>query len=135
MVGLKPKSDERNCKILGLNVDSVDKHKARSRDIEDTQGHAAIYPLIGNSNLDVAKNFGILPAEVSVPAVRWRAVAPPGLFEVAELSPHGMIGAKRLQVGSRPTEVRVGLGNFEPRLLECGQHFGRTMDHGPGLER
>ena len=66
MAGLEPKSDERNCKILGLSVVPVDKHKVWSKDVEETQGHAANYPLIGDSNLDVAKHFDMLPAEVSV---------------------------------------------------------------------
>ena len=120
------------------HLDPIDKHKVWSKDIEETQGHAANYPAIGDSNLDVTKHFDMLPAEVAVAVGRERAVAPPDLFEVTELSPHRMIGAKRLQGGPRPPEVRVGpgsfRGDFEPRLLECGQHFGRPfMNHDPAL--
>ncbi len=62
MAGLKPKFDERNCKILGLSIDPVENHTAWAKDIEKTQGHAVNYPLIGDPTLAVAKQFDILPA-------------------------------------------------------------------------
>ncbi|MCE2492819.1 MAG: peroxiredoxin [Alphaproteobacteria bacterium] len=63
MAGLKPEFDKRNCKILGLSVDPVSNHKEWSKDIEETQGHAVNYPLIGDPDLGVAKQFDMLPAE------------------------------------------------------------------------
>ncbi len=62
MAGLKPEFDKRNCKILGLSVDPVSNHAAWARDIEETQGHAVNYPLIGDPDLGVAKQFDMLPA-------------------------------------------------------------------------
>ena len=62
MAGLQPRFAERNCKILGLSVDPVDDHKAWARDIEETQGHAVNYPLIGDPTLAIAKRFDMLPA-------------------------------------------------------------------------
>ena len=62
MAGLQPKFAERNCKVLGLSVDPVDDHKAWARDIEETQGHAVNYPLIGDPTLAIAKQFDMLPA-------------------------------------------------------------------------
>ena len=62
MAGLKPEFDKRGCKILGLSVDPVSNHEAWSRDIEETQGHAVNYPLIGDPDLGVAKRFDMLPA-------------------------------------------------------------------------
>ena len=53
MAGLKPEFEKRNCKIIGLSVDSVDDHTAWSKDIEETQGHAPNY-------LEVAKLFDML---------------------------------------------------------------------------
>ena len=53
MAGLKPEFDKRNCKILGLSVDPVSNHKEWSKDIEETQGHAVNYPLIGDPDLGV----------------------------------------------------------------------------------
>ncbi len=62
MAGLKLEFDKRNCKILGLSVDPVDNHAAWSKDIEETQGHAVNYPLIGDPGLQVAKLYDMLPS-------------------------------------------------------------------------
>ena len=59
---LKPEFDKRNVKIIGISVDSVDDHKAWSKDIEEATGHAPNYPLIGDPDLTVAKLYGMLPA-------------------------------------------------------------------------
>ena len=63
MAGLKPEFDKRNCKIIGLSVDPVDDHKRWSRDIQETQGHAVTYPMIGDPELKVAKAYDMLPEE------------------------------------------------------------------------
>jgi alkyl hydroperoxide reductase subunit AhpC len=60
---LKPEFDKRNCKVIGLSVDPVKDHTAWSKDIEETQGHAVNYPLIGDPGLKVAKLYGMLPAD------------------------------------------------------------------------
>ncbi len=62
MAGLKDEFDKRNCKIIGLSVDGVGDHEAWSRDIEETQGHAVNYPLIGDPELKVATLYEMLPA-------------------------------------------------------------------------
>ena len=62
MAGLKPEFDKRNCKILGLSVDPVGNHEKWMKDIEETQGHAVNYPLVGDPELNVAKAFDMLPA-------------------------------------------------------------------------
>ena len=63
MAGLAPEFAKRNCKILGLSVDPVTNHAEWSKDIEETQGHAVNYPLIGDPELNVAKLYDMLPAE------------------------------------------------------------------------
>ncbi len=63
MAGLKPEFDKRNCKILGLSVDPVSDHKRWMKDIEETQGHAVTYPLVGDPELKVAKAFDMLPED------------------------------------------------------------------------
>ena len=63
MAGLKPEFDKRNCKIIGLSIDPVDDHQRWAKDIEDATGNAPNYPLIGDSDLNVAKLYGMLPAE------------------------------------------------------------------------
>lgn len=65
MAKLKSQFDERNVKIIGLSVDSVDDHKKWSKDIEETQGTAPNYPMIGDPELKVAKLYNMLPAETS----------------------------------------------------------------------
>ena len=61
MARMKPKFDRRNCKIIGLSVDPVDSHARWARDIEETQGHAVTYPMIGDPELRVAKLYDMLP--------------------------------------------------------------------------
>jgi len=63
MAGLKPQFDKRGCKIIGLSVDPVGNHAKWAKDIEETQGHAVNYPLIGDPELKVAKAYDMLPAE------------------------------------------------------------------------
>ena len=63
MAGLQPQFAERNCKIIGLSVDPVDSHGAWSKDIEETQGNAVNYPLIGDPELHVAKLYDMLPED------------------------------------------------------------------------
>jgi alkyl hydroperoxide reductase subunit AhpC len=65
MAKIKPEFDRRDVKIIGLSVDPVDKHTAWSDDIEETQGSAPNYPMIGDSDFNVSKLYGMLPAEVS----------------------------------------------------------------------
>lgn len=62
MASLKPEFEKRGCKILGLSVDPVDDHKRWMKDIKTATGHAPNYPLIGDSELKVAKAYGMLPA-------------------------------------------------------------------------
>lgn len=63
MAGLEPEFTKRNCKIIGLSVDPVESHKEWEGDIEETQGHAVNYPMIGDTDLNVAKLYNMLPAD------------------------------------------------------------------------
>ena len=63
MAGLKPQFDQRNTKIIGLSVDPVGNHAKWAKDIEETQGHAVTYPMIGDPELKVAKLYDMLPAD------------------------------------------------------------------------
>jgi alkyl hydroperoxide reductase subunit AhpC len=65
MAKLKPEFDKRNVKIVGLSVDPVDKHSTWAQDIEETQGYAPNYPLIGDADFNVSKLYGMLPSSVS----------------------------------------------------------------------
>ncbi|WP_454759650.1 peroxiredoxin [Caulobacter segnis] len=61
MAGLKPEFDKRNTKVIGLSVDPVENHAKWAADIEETQGHAVNYPMIGDTDLNVAKLYDMLP--------------------------------------------------------------------------
>jgi thioredoxin-dependent peroxiredoxin len=63
MAGLKPEFDKRNTKIVGLSVDPVANHAKWAKDIEETQGHAVTYPMIGDPELKVAKAYDMLPED------------------------------------------------------------------------
>jgi len=61
MAKIKPEFDRRNVKIIGLSVDSTGDHDGWARDIEETQGHAPNYPIIGDADFNVSKLYGMLP--------------------------------------------------------------------------
>jgi thioredoxin-dependent peroxiredoxin len=63
MAGLQSEFEKRNCKIIGLSVDPVADHAKWAPDIERTQAHKVTYPMIGDSELKIAKLYGMLPAE------------------------------------------------------------------------
>jgi thioredoxin-dependent peroxiredoxin len=63
MAGLLPEFEKRNCKVIGLSVDPVDNHAKWAADIQETQGHAVTYPMIGDPELKIAKLYDMLPAD------------------------------------------------------------------------
>ena len=62
MAKMKPEFDRRNVKVVGLSLDPIEDHERWAADIEETQGHAPNFPIIGDSDLKVAKLYGMLPA-------------------------------------------------------------------------
>ena len=65
LAGLKDEFEQRNCKIIGLSVDSVEDHTNWVKDIEETQGHAVNYPLIGDTDMAVAKLYDMIHPNAS----------------------------------------------------------------------
>jgi thioredoxin-dependent peroxiredoxin len=65
MAKIKPEFDRRKVKIIGLSVDPTADHEGWARDIEETQGQAPNYPIIGDQDLEVSKLYGMLPAETA----------------------------------------------------------------------
>jgi len=65
MAKIKPEFDRRNVKVIGLSVDPTDKHEQWASDIEQTQGHAPNYPIIGDADFNVSKQYGMLPASTT----------------------------------------------------------------------
>jgi alkyl hydroperoxide reductase subunit AhpC len=74
MARLKPEFDKRNCKIIGLSIDSVEDHEAWKSDIEETQGAAVNYPMIGDTDLGVAKLYDMIHPNASGDAGKRSAV-------------------------------------------------------------
>ncbi|MBY4675718.1 peroxiredoxin [Marinobacterium arenosum] len=74
MAKLKPEFDKRNCKAIGLSIDSVEDHKAWVGDIEETQGCAINYPLIGDTDLSIAKLYDMIHPNASGEAKERTAV-------------------------------------------------------------
>lgn len=65
MASIKPDFDRRNTKIIGISVDPLDNHERWIEDIEETQGTRPNYPIIADTDFNVAKLYGMLPADVS----------------------------------------------------------------------
>ena len=65
MAGLEKEFAQRNCKVIGLSIDPIDNHEQWAKDIEETQGHAVKFPIIGDTDLAVAKLYNMLPADES----------------------------------------------------------------------
>jgi alkyl hydroperoxide reductase subunit AhpC len=68
MAGLKDEFAKRNCKIIGLSIDSVEDHNNWKKDIEETQGNAVTYPMIGDTEMKVAKLYDMIHPNASGPA-------------------------------------------------------------------
>ena len=64
MAKLKPEFDKRRTKVIGLSVDPVENHEKWAHDIKETQGHAPNYPMIGDRDLSISKQWGMLPADL-----------------------------------------------------------------------
>ncbi|HEY7344932.1 MAG TPA: peroxiredoxin [Gaiella sp.] len=65
MARIKPEFDRRDVKIIGLSVDPTANHEEWVKDIEETQGHAPNYPIIGDADFEISKLYGMLGADVS----------------------------------------------------------------------
>lgn len=62
---LQPEFAKRNCKVIGLSIDPIEQHAGWAADIEETQGHAVNFPMIGDTDLSVAKIYNMFPADES----------------------------------------------------------------------
>ncbi len=74
MARIKPEFDKRGVKIIGLSVDPVENHAKWANDIKETQGFAPNYPMIGDTDLSIAKAWGMLPASTSGDAAKRTAM-------------------------------------------------------------
>jgi alkyl hydroperoxide reductase subunit AhpC len=74
MAKIKPEFDKRGVKIIGLSVDPVENHAKWANDIKDTTGFAPNYPMVGDTDLSIAKAWGMLPASSSGDAAKRTAM-------------------------------------------------------------
>ena len=65
LAAIQPEFEKRNVKVIGLSVDTTSDHEGWAKDIEETQGQAPNYPIIGDADFNVAKQYGMLGADVS----------------------------------------------------------------------
>ena len=63
MASIEDEFTKRNCKLIGLSIDSVEDHNLWKKDIEDVQGASVTYPLIADEDLKIAKLYNMLPAQ------------------------------------------------------------------------
>jgi thioredoxin-dependent peroxiredoxin len=65
MAKISPEFEKRNVKVIGLSVDAASDHETWAKDIEETQGKAPDYPIIGDADFEISKLYGMLPSETS----------------------------------------------------------------------
>ena len=124
MASIKPEFDKRGVKIIGLSVDPVGNHEQWSKDIEETQGTAPNYPLIGDSDFNVSKLYGMLPARrLGRPDVAHAGRQPDGAQRVRDRAGQEGQADPRLPDDDRPQLRR---GAARDRLAAAhGQAQGR----------
>ena len=93
MAGLKPEFDKRNCKIMGLSIDPVDDHRKWSVDIQEATGHAPNYPMVGDSDLAVAKLYDMLPEDAGTSSTGRTAADNQTVRNVYVIGPDKMVKA------------------------------------------
>jgi hypothetical protein len=109
LYGLRPEFDKRNCRIIGLSVDSVSDHSRWAKDIEETQSHTVTYPMIGDPQPKVAKLYDMLPAKGLLSADRQTSGGDPSQLEA------------RRGRDYRPVSFRRAGQSKVPRWLESAQ--------------
>jgi thioredoxin-dependent peroxiredoxin len=93
MAGLKKEFDKRQCKVIGLSIDPVTDHSKWAQDIEETQGHKVNYPMIGDTDLKVAKLYDMIHPNASGSAKDRKAVDNATVRTVFIIGPDKLIKA------------------------------------------
>ena len=144
MANIKPEFDRRNVKVIGLSVDSTGDHAGWAKDIEETQGSAPNYPIIGDADFSVSKLYGMLPAEVGGEAKDRTAADNQTVRNVFVDRPgqEGQAGPRlpdddRAQLRRGPPRDRLVAADGQAQGLHAGElAAGRRRDHRRlGLER
>ena len=128
MAGLQPEFAKRNCKVIGLSVDPVSAHDKWASDIEQTQGHKVNYPMIGDTELKIAKLYDMLPAEAgdscegrtAATNATVRTVFVVGPDQIIALNPRGGLKDQSFELRRRPTPTTEVLLAPRPQLGVVG---------------
>ena len=88
---LKPEFDKRNCKVIGLSIDPLDNHAAWASDIAETQGSTVNFPMIADTDLNVAKTYDMFPADTEGTAEGRTAMTNATVRAVYIISPEKLI--------------------------------------------
>ena len=144
MAKIKPEFDRRNVKIIGLSVDATGDHAGWMRDIEETQGYAPNYPIIGDADFNVSKLYGMLPAEIGGEAADRTAADNQTVRNVFVVGPDKKVkldprlpddDGPQLRRGAAGDRLAAAHGQAQG-LDACQLAAGRRRDHrGLGLER
>ncbi len=65
MAKIQPEFEKRNTKIIGLSIDPVEDHKQWLKDVEEVSNTTVNYPIIADTDLNVAKLYNMFPADES----------------------------------------------------------------------
>ena len=144
MAKIKPEFDRRNVKVIGLSVDSTGDHEGWAKDIEETQGSAPNYPIIGDADFSVSKLYGMLPAEIGGEAADRTAADNQTVRNVFVIGPdkkvklvlvYPMTTGPQLRRGA--PRHRLAAADGQAQGLDAGElAAGRQRDHRRlGLER
>ncbi len=70
---LTPEWEARNVKVIGLSVDTAERHGGWEKDIEETQGQKVNFPVVADHDKKVSDLYGLIHPEAD-PSVTVRAV-------------------------------------------------------------
>ena len=143
MAGLKDEFAKRNTKIIGLSVDKVGDHEGWAQDIKDVTGNEVNFPMIGDSDLNVAKLYNMLPADagetVRRPHRREQRHRPHGLHHRTGQADQGdadLSDVERPQLRRGAAPARQHPADREIFGRDAGQlEAGRRLHHRPVAER
>jgi alkyl hydroperoxide reductase subunit AhpC len=125
MARIKPEFDKRDVKIIALSVDPVDSHSKWADDIKETQGSAPNYPIIGDTDLSIAKAWGMLPAAASGEASKRTAAENQTVRSVFAIGPDKKVKL----ILAYPSLERTGGGRFLCPLQQQGRELVGHVEH------
>ncbi len=139
MAKIKPEFDKRGVKLIAISVDPLDKHESWSKDIQETQGFAPNYPMIADTDYNVSKLYGMLPAAISGDPAKRTAADNQTVRNVFVIGPDKKVKLilvypmthrtqfRRSAAGDRQPATHREVQGRDPRPVETGRgrHYRR----------